>query len=118
MQLLEQIKTLDFPAPLPERLLLVEQRFDAPKVDDVAVAARRALEEGELLARIPAGGTVAVGVGSRGIANIAMIARATVARLKEAGFQPFIIPAMGSHGGATADGQRTMLAELDRKSVV
>ena len=112
MKLLEQIGALDFPAPLPERLLLVEQRFDAPRVDDVAAAARRALEESEILPRIPAGGTVAVGVGSRGIANIALIARAVVARLREAGLGPFIFPAMGSHGGATPEGQRGLLAEF------
>lgn len=112
MYLLDQIQTLDFPALLPERLLLVEQRFDAPQVDDVAAATRHALDQSEILGRLPAGGTIAVGVGSRGIANIATIARATVTRLKEAGYQPFIFPAMGSHGGATPEGQRGILAEL------
>jgi hypothetical protein len=112
MQLLEQIQPLDFPAPLPDSLLAVEQRFDAPLVEDVALAAQRALNESELLARMSPGATVAVGVGSRGIANLPAIVRAVVERLQAAGFQPFVVPAMGSHGGATAAGQRTMLAEL------
>ncbi len=112
MQLLQQIGTLDFPAPLPESLLLVEQRFDAPRVEDVAAAVRHALEDGELLHRIPAGATVAVGAGSRGIANIPTIVRAVVGRLREAGSRPFVFPAMGSHGGATAEGQKALLAEL------
>src|SRR5919109_3358016 len=48
LQLLEQIPSLDFPAPLPETLLMVEQRFDAPRVPDVAAAVRNALEESRL----------------------------------------------------------------------
>lgn len=112
MQLLEQIKHLRFPAPLPDTLLEVRQTFDAPRVDDLIGATRRALEEGGLLARINPGDSVAVGVGSRGIANIVTIARATVDRLKEHGAQPFIVAAMGSHGGATAEGQREVLAGM------
>lgn len=111
MRLLEQIDALNnFPAPLPPTLLAVEQRFDAPRIDDVAAATRTALEQGELLARIPAGASVAVGVGSRGIANMALITRAVIQRLREAGANPFVFPAMGSHGGATAEGQRELLA--------
>lgn len=110
--LFEQIQTLDFPAPLPEKLLVVEQQFDAPQVDDLRAATRRALEESGILARINPGQTVAVGVGSRGIANIAIIARAAVERLKDHGALPFIFPSMGSHGGATAEGQIGILAEL------
>jgi len=112
MQLLEQIQGLDFPAPLPEKLLVVDQHFDAPQVPDVAAAAREALEKSGMLQRMKAGETVAVGAGSRGIANLAIIVRAVVARLREAGLKPYVVPAMGSHGGATADGQREMLAQL------
>lgn len=112
MKLLEQIQLLDFPAPLPETLLVVEQRFDAPQVPDVDAAARQALEASGMLAQMQPGQTVAVGAGSRGIANLPAIVRAVVARLKEAGLKPYVVPAMGSHGGATADGQKTMLAEL------
>lgn len=55
-------------------------------------------------------GPIAVGVGSRGIANLEAIVRATVAGLKSAGWQPVIVPAMGSHGAATAEGQAQVLA--------
>lgn len=113
MHLFEQIDTLNFPAPLPRTLLQVEQRFDAPQVADVAAAARTALEESRLLDRITPGASVAVGAGSRGVANIGGVVKAVVARLREAGAQPFVFPAMGSHGGATAEGQRTILAELE-----
>ncbi len=112
MKLLEQIQQLDFPAPLPETLLVVEQRFDAPQVPDVAAAARKALEESGMLAKMRPGQSVAVGAGSRGIANLPTIVCAVVERLKEAGLKPFVVPAMGSHGGATAEGQLEMLAQL------
>jgi hypothetical protein len=112
MKLLEQIKTLDFPAPLPDRVLVVEQRFDAPKVDDLRAATRSALEKSGLLARMAPGHTIAVGAGSRGIANLPVIVRAVVERLQEAGLKPYVVPAMGSHGGATAEGQKEMLAQL------
>ncbi|MCE7980538.1 MAG: DUF2088 domain-containing protein [Caldilinea sp. CFX5] len=112
MKLLEQIQQLDFPADLPSSLLSVKQTFHAPDVGDVGAAAKRALKEGGLLARMKPGATVAVGVGSRGIANLPQIVKATIEGLREAGLKPFVLPAMGSHGGATAEGQKTMLAEL------
>lgn len=59
---------------------------------------------------LPKGARVAVAAGSRGIANIVRITRAVVQALQEMGLQPFIVPAMGSHGGATAEGQREVLA--------
>jgi len=81
---------------------------DTPTVDDPARAAREALTalplEGE--------GRVAVCLGSRGIHDIVPIARAVVDDLRERGFDPVAVPAMGSHGGATAEGQRRALAEL------
>lgn len=112
MWLLEQIPHLRFPAPLPSTLLEVRQTFDGPRVDDLVGATRRALEASGILARINAGDSVAVGVGSRGIANIVAIARAVVDRLKEHGARPFIVAAMGSHGRATAEGQRELLAGM------
>jgi hypothetical protein len=112
MKLLEQIQQLHFPADLPKSLLRIKQVFDAPQVPDVAVAAKQALHEGGLLARMKPGATVAVGAGSRGIANLPQIVKAVVEGLREAGIQPYVVPAMGSHGGATAEGQKTMLAEL------
>ena len=58
------------------------------------------------------GMTVAVGAGSRGLTGRVELVRGTVAGLRELGAEPFVVPAMGSHGGATAEGQREMLAEL------
>jgi hypothetical protein len=77
---------------------------------DPGGAAARALDP--LCAGLRPGSRVAVAVGSRGIPNLATVVGAVVARLHEAGASPFVVPAMGSHGGATADGQRTVLADL------
>ncbi len=90
----------------------MHQTFDAPRVDDIPLAVSKALEDGGLLATIKPGDSVAVGVGSRGIANIAQIARATVDRLKAHGAKPFVVASMGSHGGGTAEGQREVLASM------
>ena len=97
---------------LPDTLLEVEQIFDTIQEPDVEAATRRALAECGALARLKPGDSVAVGAGSRGITNMARIARAAVAELKAHGARPFIVAAMGSHGGATAPGQREMLASL------
>ncbi|WP_165231614.1 lactate racemase domain-containing protein [Aquisphaera insulae] len=88
----------------------VRQSVPQPELADPAEAVRTCILESRIRERIPAGGSVAVGVGSRGIAGIAGMARAAVDTLKELGFRPFIVAAMGSHGGATADGQRELLA--------
>ncbi|MFC6733858.1 DUF362 domain-containing protein [Haladaptatus sp. DYSN1] len=61
---------------------------------------------------VPNGGEVAVGAGSRGIANLALIVATVVETVAELGYEPFVFPAMGSHGGATTAGQREMLATL------
>src|SRR5574341_847606 len=89
-------------------MLRVKQSFPRPRVADLPAAARRALGS----ARVPIrpGDSVAVGAGSRGIANIHVIVKAAVDWLKELGARPFVFPAMGSHGGATAEGQRSVLA--------
>ncbi len=112
MHLLEQIQSLNFPATLPKTLLTVEQRFDTAQVSDVVEATQTAFEESGLLTRMSPGDTVAVGVGSRGIANLPIIVKSVVDCLQAAGLKPFITPAMGSHGGATAAGQKTTLAKL------
>lgn len=112
MNLLTEIQKLDFPAPLPDTLLAVDQTFDAPKVPDIPAAVSAALEDSGMLGVMNEGETVAVGVGSRGIANLPEIVRAVIDRLRRAGMQPYCVPAMGSHGGATAEGQVEMLAHL------
>lgn len=100
------------PIPLP-RMVPVRQRFErrriGPEQIDAIVAGQFA--RADVSAKLRPGMRVAVGVGSRGIENIHLIVRATVAELKRRGALPFIVPAMGSHGGATAEGQRKVLAE-------
>jgi hypothetical protein len=91
-------------------LARVRQSIPQPHVEDIPGTIRRLVLESRIRERVPAGGSVAVGIGSRGINGIAAMARATVDALKEIGYRPFIVAAMGSHGGATADGQRALLA--------
>jgi hypothetical protein len=87
----------------------LRQRFERPRVEDVAGAVASTLERLDLSRRIRPGHTVALTAGSRGIANIPLILRETARFLKRLGARPFLVPAMGSHGGATADGQRGIL---------
>ena len=86
----------------------VKQKFAGPRLADIPGGVRQALRSAALPMR--RGDTVAVGAGSRGIANIDVIVRAAVDELKAQGARPFIFPAMGSHGGATAEGQISVLA--------
>lgn len=71
---------------------------------------RRTLAQQQVGAGLPLGARVAIGAGSRGVANISIIVRATVAHFRDLGLSPFVFPAMGSHGGGTAEGQREVLA--------
>jgi hypothetical protein len=89
------------------RMIRVRQTFPRTRVADIPAAVARTLAEAAL--RIKRGDTVAVGAGSRGIANIDVIVGATVAWLRNLGARPFVFPAMGSHGGGTADGQLSVL---------
>jgi hypothetical protein len=97
--------------PLP-RMVRVLQEFPTPGRCDVEAEIHRQVAALEIARRIPRGGRVAVGVGSRGIAEIPRITAAVVAALRAHGAFPFIVPAMGSHGGATPDGQREVLRSL------
>jgi hypothetical protein len=88
----------------------IRQKIDPPFVPDVAEAVRTEIRKLNLATRLKPGGRVAVTAGSRGVANIPTIMRTTCDCLKALGAQPFIVPAMGSHGGATAEGQLKVLA--------
>lgn len=92
---------------IPE-MYFVEQRVETPPpIADLGAAVREALKDVELPT-----GSVAIGVGSRGVARVGAVVRELVAALKEAGASPFVIPAMGSHGASTAEGQAEVLAHL------
>ncbi len=91
------------------RMARVRQIFDRPVIEDPAAEVRRRLEESGRLAGLPHGATVAIAVGSRGIANQPLVVKTLVEEIGKAGGRPFLVPAMGSHAGATAEGQAAML---------
>jgi Lactate racemase N-terminal domain len=91
------------------RMLRLRQNFPRPKVENIPAAARAALQPLGLAARIKPGQSVALTAGSRGIANIPLILKSVAQHLRDLGAQPFLVPAMGSHGGGTAEGQRAVL---------
>jgi hypothetical protein len=87
----------------------LRQTEPQPVVTDVAGETRRLWQSSRLAQRVKAGDRVAVGVGSRGIANLSVLVQSTLSVLRDLGAQPFIVAAMGSHGGATPEGQRQLL---------
>ncbi len=96
--------------PFP-RMLRLRQKFDCPRLDDIPEEVERQLTSLKLAEKVLPGQTVAITVGSRGIANIAVITKAIVAHFKRLRAVPFIVPAMGSHGGGTAEGQRRIVED-------
>ena len=98
--------------PLP---LLMQVRLPHPRgtpIVDIEGKIAQELAGAKKLNALPPGASVAVGIGSRGVAHIPRLARAVVAYLKEKGYEPFIVPTMGSHGGGVAEGQAGVLEEL------
>ena len=91
------------------QLFRVRQKFDTPRVDDVPAEVERELAKLQLSNKVSPGQTVAITAGSRGIANIHLIIKAAVDHFKSIGAEPFIVPAMGSHGGGTAEGQQGII---------
>ena len=94
------------------KMFRVRQQFDPQRIDDVVSAVHAQFERPEIAQRLKPDMTIALGVGSRGIANIVDIVRAAVDVLKQRNIKVFIIPCMGSHGGATAQGQADVLDHL------
>ena len=95
------------------RMGVVEQVWETDPVPADAIESRAADAVGSLdFASVPDGGEVAIGAGSRGIANLPAIVRGVVTGVRDRGYEPFVFPAMGSHGGATAEGQREKLNTL------
>ena len=94
------------------KIVKMRRRFPRPLVEDIEATLREQLEREEISSTIKPGMSVALTAGSRGIAEIDTILRVLVTILKEMEAEPFIVPAMGSHGGATAEGQVEILESL------
>lgn len=92
------------------RIFRVRQNFSAQRVRDLPMEVERQLASLDLARRVTIGQSVAITAGSRGVANIAAILRATVDHFRRLQAEPFLVPAMGSHGGGTAGGQLDVLA--------
>jgi len=91
------------------RMVNVRQKFDGAHLGDIPASVAKEFQRAEVRARVKSGQVIAVGCGSRGIANIAIITKCIIRELQALGAKPFIFPAMGSHGAATAEGQKKVL---------
>src|SRR5271170_2958572 len=91
------------------RMIGLRQEFPKQRPLDLRGTIEKEFDLKEIASHISPGSKVAVAVGSRGIANLAQIVSEVIKNLKRAGAHPFIVPAMGSHGGATAEGQVQIL---------
>lgn len=91
------------------RMARVRQKFHAPKIDDIPAEVESQLAALNLGEKVQSGQTVAITAGSRGITNIALIIKSICDHVKSVGGVPIIVPAMGSHGGGTAEGQRAII---------
>ena len=91
------------------KMTRIQQKFEAPVLTDLPAAIHTELDRINAATIVKPGETVAITAGSRGVANVDVAVKATVDYLKGLGAKPFVVPAMGSHGGATAEGQRIVL---------
>jgi hypothetical protein len=105
------IKELLKDVPLP-KMATISQVFPSNRLVDVAGSLRKELNRSMISERVRPGMRIAVTVGSRGLADLPILVQGIVSELKRLGAKPFVIPAMGSHGGATAEGQEDVLANL------
>jgi hypothetical protein len=105
------IDSLLEPIAIP-RVVKARQLFPRPIVEDVEGTVARRLDERGVLSAVKPGWKIAITAGSRGVSNMPLILRTVVRKVREAGGESFIFPAMGSHGGATAEGQRHMLESM------
>lgn len=90
----------------------IKKYYQDSSIEDVAGAVRERFDNFDFKGKIQPGKSVAIAVGSRGIRELSLIVKTVVQCLQERGLRPYIIPAMGSHGGATGEGQAQVLAEL------
>ncbi|MBP1989134.1 lactate racemase domain-containing protein [Paenibacillus eucommiae] len=108
---MSMVKKLLEPIPIPP-VVRIRQKFDSSHIKDIPAKMKQELTTPGTLDRIREGQRVAVAVGSRGINNLAIMTRALLDEIKAVGAHPFIVPCMGSHGGATAEGQLEILKQL------
>ncbi|MBT2653693.1 DUF2088 domain-containing protein [Bacillus sp. ISL-18] len=99
----------DIPVP---KMAKVRVNFENNKIDDLGSELKMKLNQVHIQEKILPGMEIAIAVGSRGLDRLVELTAVTVQFLKEQGAKPFIVPSMGSHGGATAEGQREVLAHL------
>lgn len=98
--------------PVPQ-MVPIRQKFDSihiPK-EQIPEVIREQFRQEKIRSRVHSGAEIAITVGSRGVANVALITKSIAACLRDLGAIPFVVPAMGSHGGATAEGQRRVIQE-------
>ncbi len=98
---------MDFP-----QMIRIRQKFKTPRLDDIPHEIKSQMKRLGLGKKVASGQTVAVACSSRGIANYSTIVKTVVSSLKQMGLAPFIVPAMGSHGAATAPGQQRVIEHL------
>ncbi len=99
------------PIPIP-RVVEVHQSFEKGQVGSIEKVMHEQFVQAGAASRIKPGETIALAVGSRGIADLPLIVRSAVTELRKLGADPFIVPAMGSHGGATPEGQQQILEDM------
>jgi hypothetical protein len=99
------------------RLVRIRQQLDDTRIDDIDAAIQSEMEKSHLSTKIKHGTKVAITAGSRGITDIVPITASMVRKVRSWGGKPFVIPAMGSHGGATASGQLDLLEEYGMTEV-
>lgn len=93
------------------KVMKVQQCFDSDRLLDISSRVAEEVARMDVRNRLNTGDSVAITAGSRGVSNLATIIKSLVDELKKRGGRPFVIPAMGSHGGGTADGQRRVLQQ-------
>jgi hypothetical protein len=97
--------------PIP-KMVRIRQKFDDTKIENPAEVLREELKKPGTIDQIKPGQQVAIAVGSRGVRNIDLFTKLTVEAIQAVGAHPYIVPSMGSHGGATAEGQAEVLHHL------
>ncbi|WP_094604557.1 hypothetical protein SPSIL_048920 [Sporomusa silvacetica DSM 10669] len=94
------------------RVVKIRQKFKVTEISDIPATMHQEFAKADIGDRVKPGMRIAIAVGSRGMDKIPELVRLTVAEIKQRSGEPFVVPAMGSHGGATAAGQAKVLANL------